>query len=257
MFFILSKTLDFLLMPITWLMIGLALIFWLKSIKWKRRITAVIFFLMLLLSNRIIINELALKWEIEPQKFQDIHKTYDIGILLTGVIEPNKSPHDRVHLQKGADRITHAVQLYKEGKIRKILVTGAPIIYMSGEVENGDNDYYILLQLLGVPKDDIILEEQARNTSENAQFTKELLTKRFTQYKPSLILITSAFHMRRARACFEKEGLYCDVFSTDFYSIDSIYNGKHFLPSVYAFYLWHKFIREWAGYSIYALTGKI
>ena len=56
---------------------------------------------------------------------------------------------------------------------------------------------------IGVPAKDIFTEERARDTWENAVFTKKLCDER--GYKRPLI-VTSAYHMRRAMWSFKKAG---------------------------------------------------
>lgn len=51
----------------------------------------------------------------------------------------------------------------------------------------------------GVPADDVVIEEFARNTSENAANTSEFINKRNLT---RIILVTSAYHQRRANLEF-------------------------------------------------------
>ena len=110
-----------------------------------------------------------------------------------------------------------------------------------------------LLLLAGVPEADILMEDKSRNTYENAQFTKKLLTRH-----PELnhfIIVTSAFHMRRATACFQKAGIPHDVFPADFYSADRLLRLEDFIPAEEALGGWHKLFREVGGFIIYKIIG--
>ncbi|UOQ68081.1 hypothetical protein [Hymenobacter volaticus] len=49
----------------------------------------------------------------------------DAAVLLTGITSVSKSPHDRVYLHEGADRLTNALWLWRAGRVRHILVSGA------------------------------------------------------------------------------------------------------------------------------------
>ncbi len=51
-------------------------------------------------------------------------KPHDLGIVLTGATIPNRLPNDRIYFARGADRVTHTVQLYKLGLLKKILISG-------------------------------------------------------------------------------------------------------------------------------------
>ena len=54
---------------------------------------------------------------------------------------------------------------------------------------------------MGIPENDIIIENKSRNTHENAFYTAQLFEKNGFS-KSNNLLITSSMHMRRAQACF-------------------------------------------------------
>ena len=251
MYFILSKVLFYLIMPIIWILGFFFYGLLTKNPKRGRFFLWLSLGLLLFFSNSYLINEAWLQWEYGPVPLKKV-KQYDAGILLTGFTSLEKSPHDRVYTNKGADRLLHTVMLYKKGYINKVLVTGGSgslrKTYTSEakEVKN-------LLLLSGVPSADIILEDQSRNTYENARFTK----KKLASY-PNLqrfIIITSAFHMRRSTACFAKAGIPHDVFPTDFNSTDRLFRPEGFIPAESALAGWHKLFHEISGFIIYKLLG--
>jgi len=74
---------------------------------------------------------------------------------------------------------------------------------------------------LGVPAEKIIEEDKSRDTIENAKFTRNICARLgFTEP----IVVTSAYHMKRAIMSFEKVGLKVVPFPSDFKS----WQGKHF-----------------------------
>lgn len=254
MFFILSKLLNFLINPLLWLLIAFALALGLKKRRWRKFFWVLGIGLGLLFSNHFLANLAMLAWEIPPTPLENIEQSYEVGIVLTGVTLSRKSPKDRTYFKLGADRITHALMLYRRGIIRKILITGGTIS-VSGhrEVSEAYRLKQFLLDAL-VPESDIILDETARNTRENALRSREILQKDFPRAK--VLLITSAFHLRRARACFHKVGLEPEVFSAGFLSLD--WNGlglAAWVPSGLALHYWQILIHEWIGYIMYALVG--
>jgi hypothetical protein len=98
------------------------------------------------------------------------------------------------------ERIAKAVQLYRAGRAPKILVTGCVVRHIEGE---GDivEAYGIAARLekLGVPKEDIIIEPQARTTDENMMFANILMYRLFTYHHlRDVLLVTSYSHMRRS-----------------------------------------------------------
>jgi uncharacterized SAM-binding protein YcdF (DUF218 family) len=253
MFFILSKIFYFLLMPITWIVLCLILGLLLKKGRLKMLFLWLGFAQLIFFSNPFILNEIVNKWEIKAIPIKSLIN-YDVAIVLTGVTSDQK-PRDRVNYRRGADRVLHTIHLYKIGKVKKILVTGG-----SGSVLNSNEDIESenikqTLLLAGIPEENIILETKAKNTHENALFSHPILQKQFPGQ--SYLLVTSAFHMRRAYACFKKEGINTTPFPVDFYSEERVLTPDKFLPDAEPMMAWKILIKEWVGIIAYKITGYI
>ena len=178
-----------------------------------------------------------------------------VGIVLSGVIKKEKLPHDRVYFSEGADRLTHAIQLYKAGKVQKIVITGGKGSFSASEITEAPQLKEVML-MCEVPGEDIIIENQSRNTRQNALYTAEILQKQFPDH--DYLLITSAFHMRRSVACFKKVGIDPKPFSTDFRTGDYPPGfTAYFIPSPNAIVKWHILIKEIMGMVAYKLAGYI
>jgi len=92
-------------------------------------------------------------------------------------------------------RTQYAVTLYKQGYANKIIVSG-------GIVYNKISMAQLMAQQaeeLGVPSENIILEDQADSTFDNATFTKDILIKNDFR---SAIIVTSDYHTRRSKMIF-------------------------------------------------------
>ncbi|RYY17958.1 MAG: YdcF family protein [Cytophagaceae bacterium] len=253
MFFILSKTLDFVLLPAVWLVaLLLGALVARPGGRAQRRWLQAAGLLVLLGTNNALVNEAILAWEKPAVPLKAVAPA-DAVVLLTGITSGRKSPHDRVYLQQGADRLTNALWLYRAGRVRRIIITGG-----SGAVLHTANseatDLATLLRLAAVPKEDILLEERSRNTRENAKFTQALLA-RHPDIK-SLVLVTSAFHQRRALGCFAKAGLQPQAFPADFRSADRSWTPDYWLvPDISALDRWSLLLHELAGYAVYKVAG--
>lgn len=255
MFFILSKTIAYLLMPIFWVFALLLLAAFSKNPRRQKRWLWASLGLLFFLSNPFLINLMMLQWEIPPRKLTDLpQEKYAVGVVLTGITKYQKTPRDRVYFDRGADRLMHALWLYREGKIDKILITGG-IVLVSGKTYTSEAQQLArVLRQAQVPAEDIIIEDKARNTRENALFTAKILKEKFPNQ--AFLLITSAFHMRRARACFERVGLKPEVFSTDFLTYNLAETSyAAFLPTEGALQLWQVFTHELLGFVVYKLVG--
>jgi uncharacterized SAM-binding protein YcdF (DUF218 family) len=166
------------------------------------------------------------------------------------------SPDDRVYFQRGADRVTHTVQLYKLGLIEKILISGGTGLLTSDDEPEADKFKNVML-MMDVPEADILIENGTRNTHESAVAVKAMLSTLHLTADDCL-LITSAFHMRRSLACYRKVGLNLESFSTDFYTHPTVYYpDAFFVPRLEAMMLWQKLVKEWVGMAAYKVAGYI
>ena len=95
------------------------------------------------------------------------------------------------NLCAAADRVWHAARIFKAGK--------APLIVPSGT--GSDLCEVPFLMDLGVPREAIRAEAESRNTEENAKFVADLLKGRD---HPRALLVTSAWHMRRALLMYRR-----------------------------------------------------
>ena len=135
-----------------------------------------------------------------------------------------------------------AARLYKEGKAEKIMPSGM-YFYQFGRFMNErvtDERYKgvyrteaeFLASVLvknGVPKEDVIKEEKATNTYENAIYSKELLREMKFRIK-SAIICPQAFHARRALMTyshlFPDTKLYVVPTNTQNITADNWYNTE-------------------------------
>jgi uncharacterized SAM-binding protein YcdF (DUF218 family) len=96
-------------------------------------------------------------------------------------------------------RAVYAVRVWREGGFREIVVSGgrAP----SGSMISEQIQSFLLSQ--GVPASAVRIESRSKDTHENALFTAELLAA-----EPGRkVLLTSDYHILRARLAFQKAGL--------------------------------------------------
>ncbi len=255
MFFILSKTLNILVLPLTMVVGFFLLSVIIKKQPWKKRFFWTGFVLLLFFSNHFISNSIMRAWEIETKAFDEM-RPYQMGIVLTGATQAFLKPDDRVYFQRGADRVTHTIQLYKLGLIKKILISGGNGLLIAVE-EPEANKFQRVMLMAGVSEQDIIIENKTRNTYESAVAVKKVMDS--LQYKAEdCLLITSAFHMRRSLACYRKAGLNVESFTTDFYAQHGqFFLTSLFVPTLQSFIIWEKLLKEWTGFVAYKLAGYI
>ncbi|MEZ5304442.1 MAG: YdcF family protein [Verrucomicrobiales bacterium] len=99
-----------------------------------------------------------------------------------------------------------------------------------------------------------MVESGSRNTRENAANTAALLGGEAKTAR--CLLVTSAFHMRRAMACFECVGLDCQPFATDHRGgSPGRFSPAYLIPDPSGFSTWQLFVKEWAGMLVYRIIG--
>jgi uncharacterized SAM-binding protein YcdF (DUF218 family) len=98
------------------------------------------------------------------------------------------------------DRIDRAEALYLAGRAPRILLSGSAL---EGKVSEAQIMARLLRQR-GIPDAAIILENESRNTFENARFSAIAMRG---QKLTSALLVTSALHMPRALESLEKRGI--------------------------------------------------
>ena len=101
---------------------------------------------------------------------------------------------------QAANRLLTAVRLQRQ--------LGIPILLSGGQVyEDTGAEAKIARRILidlGVPESKILVETRSINTTQNARYSAEILR---AQGLTQPILVTSAFHMKRAVLNFKKQGI--------------------------------------------------
>lgn len=123
-----------------------------------------------------------------------------------------------------------------------------------------DQDYreadflYDYLKTIGLLSPDMLFENQSRNTHENALYSRRTMDKEGIRGK--VLLISSGFHLRRARACFEKQGIDVDLYSTDRGTGRRRFDLLFILvPNPEALVKWNILLKEMVGLTVYRLKG--
>lgn len=104
---------------------------------------------------------------------------------------------------------------------------------------------------LGMPRKNIIIENKSRNTWENARGVRAILDKH------NIILVTSAFHMKRAAAMFKKQGFLVIPAPTGYRSESRTASWTNLLPRSEHLEISSRAIGEYLSLAWYRITGVI
>ncbi|MDY6935055.1 MAG: YdcF family protein [Spirochaetota bacterium] len=141
-------------------------------------------------------------------------------------------------------RIVDAVRLHNRYNI--------PILVSGGSVAGSQKEAHVVKRFLidlGVKPKEIIIEDESRDTVENALYVKKKLFQ--IGYKRGL-LVTSAYHIRRAEYLFKKAGL--DVVSHSSAPLSGKGKGCNlydFLPNINSLSKSARALRESIGIFFY------
>jgi uncharacterized SAM-binding protein YcdF (DUF218 family) len=193
---------------------------------------------------------LARAWDVAPAKLPP-GKTYTAAIILGGFTSQNKQ--GKGVFNWAADRFIQGVLLQRNGTVKKIVISGGNSNLVPGAFREAD---FVLQQLraLQIPDSCILIENQARNTLENASLTKALLLK--NKQQGPYLLVTSAFHMRRAMQIFKSQRVDVIPYSCNVIAGDVQWSFFEFMPSAEILNRWSLYIKEIIGFAVNWMLGK-
>jgi uncharacterized SAM-binding protein YcdF (DUF218 family) len=255
--FYLSKILNFFINPqyilFIIIIIQLFIIFFIESKKLVIFFSKLFLILFLFFGYIPFSNFLLSKIEdyIQPSKYP-IQQLTGV-VVLGGSFETGLDSKERnqVFLNSSAERLTKTLEIYKKNPRILILFSG-----FSNEFKpQGWSEFDMAKKFFidqGVRIENLIFENQSRNTFENIKYSKDIIAN----YKGTWGLITSANHMPRSFFSFKKQGLILEPISVDYKTGTSRMFWINFDISS-GLYNWNIILHELIGIAYYKVTNKI
>lgn len=257
MFFYLSKTLWALVAPVNLLLLillaGVVLLFtrfW-RTGRWLAVASLVGFFVLGVLPVGTVM--LRILEDRFPPPPDDLPPPAGIIVLGGGVDQLITRFRGPVELSGSGDRMTEGAMLARRFPQSKLVFTGGSAALLGSPYREA----HVARQLfvgLGLPSEQLVFEEESRNTYENAIFTRELM-------KPEpgdvWLLVTSASHMPRAVGIFRKAGFDVTPYPVDYQTLGV--PGEFFVMSsrvLGGLRRTNRAVREYVGLVAYWWTGK-
>ena len=145
-------------------------------------------------------------------------------------------------------RIVATVRLYRRLRL-PIIVTGGR--WPDDRVSEASVARRFLFEL-GVPEDAVIEEDRARDTTENARFATAICRRKGFS-KP--IVLTAAYHLKRARQAFEAAGMTVSLFPAYFIGERNVHwSWRSWLPRARNLYICANALHEYVGLCYYRLV---
>lgn len=172
-------------------------------------------------------------------------------VVLSGAEQPAMmAARGQPHVNGSAERLFAFLDLARRYPEARLLYTGAGIVSDTAGVAEADVAVAILTRA-GLDPARLELERQSRNTAENARLSYDLV-------KPgpgeTWIVITSAFHMPRAIACFQAVGWPVLPYPVDYVTMGATEAWPWFDP-LWALRSLNLATREWLGLAVYRMLG--
>jgi uncharacterized SAM-binding protein YcdF (DUF218 family) len=251
MFYVLSKTLDALLAPLTWTLgLGVLALFWSRR-KPRASLACGILSLAVLVLFSIdpVANGLWGMLETGARSTMQSSVTYDAVVVLSGMVDGAATEaHHQPAYNDNIERLLTAFQLLRDGRAKSVLLSGGNST-LDG---SGPKEADVLAQQLrdwGIDSSRIVVERESRNTRENATLSARIIAEKGWSH---ILLVTSAFHMPRALGCFEKAGVHPDVLPVDFRSGRG---GVGWFPRTGSLAVSTAALHELAGRAVYRIIG--
>ncbi|MBK8481635.1 MAG: YdcF family protein [Proteobacteria bacterium] len=172
-------------------------------------------------------------------------------VLLGGTTDPETLARGPYELNAAADRFVEALRLAQRYPRAVLLISGGS----SALLQRTEREADVLAPLareLGVTGSRLRIDNQARNTHENARYSARLLG----DVRGPVLLVTSAFHMRRAVACFAKVGLKVVPWPVDYQQV-TLSSARNWLPRAIALDRSTMALREYLGLLAYRIAGYL
>ena len=262
MFVYLSKLLPLLVYPL-----GLAVIILIvalaleKRSHWRKGLTLAALALLWLASNRWVSYGLArtLEWRHLPE---DRSPRAPVIVVLGGGTESADPPRPMTEVNAAGDRVLYAARLYHEGAAPHILVSGGNLEFSTARGATPAEEMADLLSLTDVPVEAVWIQAESQNTYEDALYSAQMLAE---QEINEIILVTSAMHMPRSLALFEKQGLDVTPAPVDFTITQQNWENAfkpgldefliYLLPNASSLGLTTNVLKEYLGMLVYGLRG--
>lgn len=184
-----------------------------------------------------------------PPKSIDTLKNYDAVVVLSGIVRGFKY-EGKDYLSWGSpERLFAGIDIIKARKARILIFTGGQLPWDDFQPEGE-----ILREKsveMGLDPSRIEVTGPVYNTAQEAEEVKKLVNRLELE---DVLLVTSSFHMPRAKLLFESNGIKIDTFPVNFKASRTHLNWLSFLPSAGGFGRTSSAVREAIGRIYYRLT---
>ena len=257
MFFIVSKIFESLFAPLQFALLlstlGVLLLFT-RYARYGRTCAAVGVFTLMMMAFSPLGAFLAAPLENRfPAPPEDMPAPDGIIVLGGAIDEMLSERRGRpILIDSAAERLTAPLALKQKFPQARIIFTGGSAALNGSRYTEADGVRRFWRDL-GFVSNNILFEERARNTFENAVYARDLAQPKAGE---RWLLVTSAMHMPRSIGIFRKAGFPVIAYPVDFRTDGdpSFFSAPRFPTRAIGVVQFA--VHEWLGLAIYRLTGK-
>ncbi len=136
----------------------------------------------------------------------------DAIVVLSNNGRPKSPGKEEIYEWRDPDRVFAGISLLKKRKAPRIFFTGGTTPYRESKTEGTLYKEYAINQ--GIHPNAIMITAKVFNTAQEAIEIRKYFNQK--NYPSKILLITSAFHMQRAKKIFERQGFLVHPFPVDF-----------------------------------------
>ena len=170
----------------------------------------------------------------------------DVIIILSGMLKSGKN-HNQLEWED-ADRFLGGIDLFKEGKGDLLMFTRGLLPWSKNSLSEGEILKTRAIEF-GIPEKYILLTDYAENTEQEAISARQTLPDTVRH----VTLVTSAFHMNRAKLAFENSGLVVNPYPVDFKQNYDQFTIMDLIPGSAGIDQWSWVCREIMGRMYYRI----
>ena len=249
----LAKILPTLLLPP-----GLIILLLVLSVVLRKRALTLVALVLLWLSSTPLASDRLMRaaegWAVRPPP-ASVPRA-DAIVVLSGMLRSPAGPAGQDEWADSVDRFEAGVALAKAGKAPLLVFTGGWLPWHADARPEGEVLRERAIER-GVAGDRIAVTGIVRNTEEESRAVAALLRGRERAGRtPSIVLVTSAFHMRRSQLLFARAGLSVTPFPVDFQTSASPFSFMDLLPHAGSIENSETALREFYGYAYYRLIER-
>ena len=191
-----------------------------------------------------------LEWPYTPTDYMEDRDAQVIVVLSGRVTGTGPGAMQPAAGENTYQRSKHAAWLHKNWRALPILACGGRLL--RPETVSAASIMREVLIAEGVPASSIWTEQRSESTYESSVFAAEILRSKGIR---KLVLVTEAYHMARAKACFQKQGLAVVPAACEFRILRPAVGTL--LPKIASVRDIELAVHEWAGLAWYRAQGRI